>query len=79
MAFDGIQAKENMRRALDLEQHSKSLPIGGLPIRKEKRLVQTSFSIEAENKEKLIRLAQKNGYGKSTSAFLNDWIASVKE
>lgn len=79
MAFDGTQARENIRKALDLDKQSKSLPAGRLPVRKEKKLVQTSFTIEAENKEKLIRLAQMNGYGKSTSAFLNDWIASIEE
>lgn len=79
MAFDGSQAKENIRRALDLEHQPKSLPTSSLPVRREKKLVQTSFSIEAENKAKLIRLAQKSGYGKSTSAFLNDWIASIEE
>lgn len=78
MAFDE-ENRDKIREALDLDNNRKWFPSVELPSKKETELVQASYSLERENKEKLARMAKKQGYGKSTSAFLNDWIASVKE
>ncbi|MFM0788414.1 hypothetical protein P7J41_05575 [Streptococcus suis] len=78
MAFDE-ENRQNIQRALNLNEGPLSFPGEQLPTRKESEKVPLNASIDRENKEKLIRLAERQGYGKSTSAFLNDWIASIKE
>lgn len=77
MAFDPMDA--NIKKALDLDKPKTQLPTGVLPSRAEKTTVTCSYNLEPVNKEKLARMAKQRGYGKSTSAFLNDWIASIEE
>lgn len=77
MAFDPMDA--NIKKALDLDKPGNSFPTGVLPSREEKRMITCSYNLEPVNKEKLARMAKQRGYGKSTSAFLNDWIASIEE
>ncbi|HEM2785971.1 MULTISPECIES: hypothetical protein [Streptococcus] len=78
MAFDEGN-RENIYKALDFGNQQGTFPDVQLPTRTEHEKVSLNASIDRENKEKLIRMAERQGYGKSTSAFLNDWIASVKE
>ncbi|CYU57151.1 hypothetical protein HPA24_05125 [Streptococcus suis] len=78
MAFDEGN-RENIYKALDFSNQRGAFPDVQLPTRTEHEKVSLNASIDRENKEKLIRMAERQGYGKSTSAFLNDWIASVKE
>ncbi|WP_105179262.1 hypothetical protein [Streptococcus suis] len=78
MAFDEGN-RENIYKALDFGNQQGTFPDVKLPTRTEHEKVSLNASIDRENKEKLIRMAERQGYGKSTSAFLNDWIASVKE
>ncbi|HEL1731060.1 hypothetical protein K6V33_10160 [Streptococcus suis] len=78
MAFDEGN-RENIYKALDFGNQRGAFPDVQLPTRTEHEKVSLNASIDRENKEKLIRMAERQGYGKSTSAFLNDWIASVKE
>ncbi|KXT75166.1 hypothetical protein STRDD10_00402 [Streptococcus sp. DD10] len=77
MAFE--PKNQNIRKALGELQEGRSLPKTPIPKRKERALITASYTLEPENKEKLIRLAEAHGYKKSVSAFLNDWIASVEE
>lgn len=77
MAFE--PKNEKIKQALGSPETGRSIPNVGLPNREEPELVPATYTLEKKNKAKLKRLAQANGYGKSTAAFLNDWIASVKE
>ena len=77
MAFE--PKKEQIKKALGEKIAEWRVPTASLPKREEPEKVITSFTLDKKNKEKLARLAKANGYGKSTAAFLNDWIASVEE